>query len=283
MWLRAMAHLKGKLYSVQIDPNEIPGIEAMGVENRKSLAEITEPIDYAVSAVPRQIAPRILKDCVANHVGSIGFFTSGFSETSEELGIRLENRAARPRDQLRNRAGRAQLHGAVQSRRRAVQFSRRTSRRGGRRLLHLAERHPHHQLLPAGAQPRHQGEQGRVDRQRAGARGRGLYRPDGGRPGDARDRDVYRGRARRAALLRQRPARGRAASGRHLEGRGDRGGRARDVLAYRIARDAGSDLAHGGAAERRGRSREPRRDARCGRAVRARPGVSRAGGWAWSR
>ena len=82
--------LNGKLYSVQIDPNEIPGIEAMGVENRKSLAEITEPIDYAVSAVPRQIAPRILKDCVANHVGSIGFFTSGFSETSEELGIRLE-------------------------------------------------------------------------------------------------------------------------------------------------------------------------------------------------
>ena len=90
MWLRAMAHLKGKLYSVQIDPNEIPGIEALGVENRKSLAEITEPIDYAVSAVPRQIAPRILKDCVANRVGSIGFFTSGFSETSEELGIRLE-------------------------------------------------------------------------------------------------------------------------------------------------------------------------------------------------
>src|ERR1035441_3481678 len=85
-----MAHLKGRLYSVQIDPNEIPGIEAMGVENRKSLAEITEPIDYAVSAVPRQIAPRILKDCVANHVGAIGFFTSGFSETSEELGIRLE-------------------------------------------------------------------------------------------------------------------------------------------------------------------------------------------------
>ncbi len=43
MWLRAMTHLTGKLYSVQIDPNEIPGIEAMGIENRKSLAEITEP------------------------------------------------------------------------------------------------------------------------------------------------------------------------------------------------------------------------------------------------
>ena len=90
MWLRAMSQLKTKLYSVQIDPNEIPGIEAMGVTNYKSLAEIPDPIDYAVSAVPRQVAPRILRDCVANHVGSIGFFTSGFSETGEELGQRLE-------------------------------------------------------------------------------------------------------------------------------------------------------------------------------------------------
>ncbi|HKV53511.1 MAG TPA: CoA-binding protein, partial [Candidatus Binataceae bacterium] len=78
------------LYSVQIDPNEIPGIEAMGITNYKSLAEVPEPIDYAVSAVPRQVAPRILKDCVDNKVAAIGFFTSGFSETTEELGIRLE-------------------------------------------------------------------------------------------------------------------------------------------------------------------------------------------------
>ena len=92
MWLRAMRKLTGKLYSVQIDPNEIPGIEAMGVTNYKSLADIPEDrIDYAVSAVPRQVAPRILKDCIDNKVGSIGFFTSGFSETTEELGIKLEN------------------------------------------------------------------------------------------------------------------------------------------------------------------------------------------------
>jgi acyl-CoA synthetase (NDP forming) len=90
MWLRAMRRFTGKLYSVQIDPNEIPGIEAMGITNYKSLAEIQEPIDYAVSAVPRQVAPRILQDCVDNKVAAIGFFTSGFSETTEELGIRLE-------------------------------------------------------------------------------------------------------------------------------------------------------------------------------------------------
>jgi acyl-CoA synthetase (NDP forming) len=90
MWLRAMKRYTGKLYSVQIDPNEIPGIEAMGITNYKSLAEVPQPIDYAVSAVPRQVAPRILQDCVDNKVAAIGFFTSGFSETTEELGIRLE-------------------------------------------------------------------------------------------------------------------------------------------------------------------------------------------------
>ena len=90
MWLRAMARCTRKVYSVQIDPNEIPGIEAMGVANFKSLADIPETIDYAVSAVPRPVAPRILRDCIAAGVGSIGFFTSGFSETGEELGIKLE-------------------------------------------------------------------------------------------------------------------------------------------------------------------------------------------------
>jgi acyl-CoA synthetase (NDP forming) len=90
LWLRAMSRFSGKLYSVQIDPNEIPGIEAMGVTNCKSLADVPEPIDYAISAVPRQIAPRILKDCVAAGARGIGFFTSGFSETGEELGVKLE-------------------------------------------------------------------------------------------------------------------------------------------------------------------------------------------------
>jgi acyl-CoA synthetase (NDP forming) len=90
LWLRAMSRFSRKLYSVQIDPNEIPGIEAMGITNLRSLAEVPEPVDYAVSAVPRQVAPRILKDCVAAGVKGIGFFTSGFSETGEETGVRLE-------------------------------------------------------------------------------------------------------------------------------------------------------------------------------------------------
>ena len=36
-WLRNLSDFKGKLYSVQIDPNDIVGIEEMGIPNYKSL------------------------------------------------------------------------------------------------------------------------------------------------------------------------------------------------------------------------------------------------------
>jgi acyl-CoA synthetase (NDP forming) len=90
MWLRSLQRLRGRLYSVQIDPDEVAEIERLGFENRASLAEIAGPIDLAISAVPRQVAPRILRDCIAAGVGAISFFTAGFGETGEELGARLE-------------------------------------------------------------------------------------------------------------------------------------------------------------------------------------------------
>ena len=42
-WLRNMLTVKGKLYSVQLDENEIPGIEDLGVTNYKSMAEVPGP------------------------------------------------------------------------------------------------------------------------------------------------------------------------------------------------------------------------------------------------
>lgn len=90
LWLRALRNFEGRLYSVQIDPNEIPAIEAMGVRNVKSLAEIGEPVDYAILAVPRQVVTRVLADCAAARVGAVTAFTAGFSETGEAEGARLE-------------------------------------------------------------------------------------------------------------------------------------------------------------------------------------------------
>ncbi len=60
LWLRSLSTFQGKLYSVQVDPSEIPGIEEMGVPNYASLMDVPVEIDYLVCAVPRQVSPRII-------------------------------------------------------------------------------------------------------------------------------------------------------------------------------------------------------------------------------
>ena len=81
----------GNLYSVQIDEKEIKGIEELGITNYTDLAEIPEEIDYAVVAVPRPVAPIVLKGLIDVKAHGAGFFTSGFAETGEEMGIKLQD------------------------------------------------------------------------------------------------------------------------------------------------------------------------------------------------
>jgi acyl-CoA synthetase (NDP forming) len=90
MWLRSLSHFQGKVYSVQIDPNELPGIAQLGVKNYPSLKDIPGPVDYVIAAVPRAVAPIIVKDCIQKNVSGVCFFTSGFAETGTEEGIRLQ-------------------------------------------------------------------------------------------------------------------------------------------------------------------------------------------------
>ncbi|HUF54108.1 MAG TPA: CoA-binding protein [Dehalococcoidia bacterium] len=87
MWLNSMKAFSGKLYSVQIDPAEIPGIEALDVANYPSLNDIPDDIDYVLCAVPRPVAARIVADCATKKVGAVALFTSGFAETETEEGI----------------------------------------------------------------------------------------------------------------------------------------------------------------------------------------------------
>jgi len=91
MWLKSLSTFTGKLYSVQIDPEELPGIQKLGVENYSSLFDIPQPIDYAIIAVPRSIAPKIVHDCIRKDVGGATLFTSGFAETNTEEGRELES------------------------------------------------------------------------------------------------------------------------------------------------------------------------------------------------
>ena len=86
MWLNGMRNFKGNLYSIQLDPKEIPLIEEMGVKNFTSLEQVPEHIDYAVVAVPRKFAPLVVADCIKHKVGAVTLFTAGYAETATQDG-----------------------------------------------------------------------------------------------------------------------------------------------------------------------------------------------------
>lgn len=90
LWLNALKPFVGKVYSVQINKDEIPGIEALGIPNYMSLLDIPDELDYVVCAVRRAISPRVVADCIRKKVTAVTLFTSGFAETEEEEGVRLQ-------------------------------------------------------------------------------------------------------------------------------------------------------------------------------------------------
>ena len=102
-WLHNESTFMGKLYSVQVNPESIEGIRALGVENYTSIVDIPEPVDLAIINLPREIAPQVLEDCIRKDVAAAHFFTAGFSETNTEEGIRLERL-------LKERAEQADFH-----------------------------------------------------------------------------------------------------------------------------------------------------------------------------
>ena len=71
MWLRGLSSFQGQVYSVQIDPNEFPGIAELGVKNYLSLLDIPDPVDYVIASVPRPVAPRIVRACIEKQVGGV--------------------------------------------------------------------------------------------------------------------------------------------------------------------------------------------------------------------
>ena len=93
-WLVRNQVFQGKLYSVQIDEREIPGIEALGIPNFRVLKDVPEPIDYVIFAVPRKVSPEVFGQCIDAKVGGVSLYTSGFAETDQE-GIELQERLSR--------------------------------------------------------------------------------------------------------------------------------------------------------------------------------------------
>lgn len=76
---------QGKIYPINPNAEEVLGLKCYA-----SLADVPEPIDNAVCALPAALVPQVVKDCVQNRVRVLTIFTSGFSETGSPEGMRLE-------------------------------------------------------------------------------------------------------------------------------------------------------------------------------------------------
>ena len=70
-----------------INPN---GGEAQGLKVYPSIKDVSGPLDYVVSCIGAQSAPRLIEDCVAKEVKTVSLFTAGFSETGAEEGRQRE-------------------------------------------------------------------------------------------------------------------------------------------------------------------------------------------------
>jgi len=75
----------GRLFPVNPKLSDIDGIKAY-----PNLTALPEPVDLVIVAVPAPFVPDVLRECIATGNKTIHIFTSGFKETGEEAGIRLQ-------------------------------------------------------------------------------------------------------------------------------------------------------------------------------------------------
>ena len=75
----------GKLYPINPKAQEIDGVKTY-----PSLVSLPKPVDLVVIAVPAPFVPDALRDCVASGNKNVHIFSSGFKETGEEEGMKLQ-------------------------------------------------------------------------------------------------------------------------------------------------------------------------------------------------
>ena len=76
----------GRLYPVNPKLSDIDGVKAY-----PNLASLPEQVDLVIIAVRAPLVPDVLRECVATGNKTIQIFTSGFKESGEEEGIRLQD------------------------------------------------------------------------------------------------------------------------------------------------------------------------------------------------
>ena len=79
MWKRIFTRYQGKKYPVSLKHASINGLQCY-----RSVADIAEPIDMAVIAVPAAIVENILLECAAKSIKFAFIHTAGFAELNED-------------------------------------------------------------------------------------------------------------------------------------------------------------------------------------------------------
>nr|WP_281432449.1 acetate--CoA ligase family protein [Desulfatitalea alkaliphila] len=79
----------GNLYPINPNTPEIDGVQTY-----PDLVSLPEPVDLVVISVPGPRVPAALRDCVASGNQRVHIFSSGFKETGEPEGIRLQEELA---------------------------------------------------------------------------------------------------------------------------------------------------------------------------------------------
>ena len=80
---------QGRIYPIHPTASEISGLKAY-----PSIMDVPGPVDHVSCAIRATLTPQLMHQCVAKGVKLIQIYTSGFSETGREEGIRLEREIA---------------------------------------------------------------------------------------------------------------------------------------------------------------------------------------------
>ena len=81
------SEFQGRIYPVNPKADMIDGVKAY-----PSVTSVPEPLDFVIIGVPAAAVPQVLEDCIAAGALNVQILTSGFGETGEAGGKRLEGR-----------------------------------------------------------------------------------------------------------------------------------------------------------------------------------------------
>jgi acyl-CoA synthetase (NDP forming) len=77
---------KDPLYAVGSGEGEVCGLKIY-----QSILDIPSKVDYVITAIPNQFVPQLVEDCGRKGVKVMHFFTSGFGEIEDKIGLELQS------------------------------------------------------------------------------------------------------------------------------------------------------------------------------------------------